>query len=137
MTLNQIQGHTFTEILVATDGTDPIEVTGDGWGVKGKHYEAILFRRSDGKDFLFYHAQDCCEDVSISDVNGDWTDLLGTPILVAEAREEDGPPDDCGSSTWTFYTFRTVKGSVDVRWIGTSNGYYSESVSLEEVQFVS
>ena len=34
------------------------------------------------------------------------------------------------SSTWTFFKFRTIKGSVTVRFFGTSNGYYSESASL-------
>lgn len=78
----------------------------------------------------FYHEQDCCEYVRIEDVNGDWEDLIGTPLLVAEEREGNTGESGWDHYTWTFYTFRSVKGSVDVRWYGTSNGYYSESVDF-------
>ena len=82
---------------------------------------------TDGESYRFYHDQDCCECVRIEDVCGDLLDLLHTPITLSEyvTSTEDG--DD---STWTFYKFATNKGSVTVRWLGTSNGYYSEKVSL-------
>ena len=85
--------------------------------------------------FRFFHDQDCCESVSIEDIVGDLSDLVGEPLLMAEEVSGETPADfDEGyheSVTWTFYKFATRKGYVDVRWLGESNGYYSESVDLE------
>ena len=84
--------------------------------------------------FVFFHSQDCCEHVSIEDVCGDLEDLVGEPLLIAEEVSGETPVDfneaEHESVTWTFYKFATRKGYVDVRWLGESNGYYSESVSL-------
>jgi len=84
--------------------------------------------------FVFFHYQDCCESVSIEDIVGDLEDLVGEPLLLAEEVSGETPVDfnemDHESVTWTFYKFATRKGYVDVRWLGESNGYYSESVSL-------
>lgn len=83
----------------------------------------------------FTHHQDCCECVYIEDVVGDIEDLVGSEILVAEEVTYDGKALDewDESYTWTYYKFATIKGSVDIRWYGTSNGYYSESVNVEVI----
>lgn len=101
--------------------------------------DRIEFRCSDGTAFALYHAQDCCEHVSIEDVCGDLADLVGVPILVAEEVESETLPEGVNppeyrddAETWTFYKLRTIKGSVDIRWYGSSNGYYSTSVSFGE-----
>jgi hypothetical protein len=107
-------GKTITEINKENDGYD----------------DRLFITCLDGSEYLMYHDQDCCESVSIEDIAGDLEDLKGHPILRAEARsnQEDGGHGD--SCTWTFYELATIKGSVTIRWFGTSNGYYSESVSF-------
>jgi hypothetical protein len=91
--------------------------------------DELVFTAKDGTVFTFYHAQDCCESVSIEDVCGDLRDLIGSPLIVAEeASNREGGRG--GSETWTFYRFATSKGNVTVRWYGESNGYYSESVDM-------
>ena len=103
--------------------------------IKTDNYEYISFLFNDGSAVQMYHSQDCCELVTIDDICGDLEDLIGTPILTAELRtnSNDNPKnkDADNSFTWSFYTFRTVKGTVDIRWYGTSNGYYSEDVDIE------
>lgn len=93
----------------------------------------MTFEADDGSVFRFYHSQDCCESVGIEDVCGDLSDLVGSPIVQAEeVTNYEGPEEDAESYTWTFYKFATAKGSVTVRWLGTSNGFYSEGVGYSE-----
>ena len=95
--------------------------------------EKMIFHSKDGRKFVFEHWQSCCENVSIDDICGDISDLLNSPLLEAEeVSNVDGPKVEYESYTWTFYRFSTARGSVTVKWLGTSNGYYSESVSFVE-----
>ncbi|QZA70301.1 hypothetical protein 278BB001_150 [Bacillus phage 278BB001] len=93
-------------------------------------YSELYFYTADGDKYKMHHVQDCCESVILEDIIGDLDDLIGEPILMAEEATEYGNGYD--SETWTFYKFATVKGYVTLRWYGTSNGYYSESVDFEK-----
>ena len=99
--------------------------------------EKIVFTLEIGEKYKLFHWQDCCENVYVESIVGDLSDLIGSPILVAEeATNSDPQPGQevpkYDSFTWTFYKLATRKGYVDIRWYGTSNGYYSESVSFEK-----
>jgi len=91
--------------------------------------ETLTFYQGENKAYMMGHSQDCCEEVSIEDMDAELDVLEGTEILEAEVstKHSDGGFD---SETWTFYKFRTAKGWLTVRWYGTSNGYYSEEVDL-------
>lgn len=94
--------------------------------------------------YQLYHEQDCCESVWLDDIVGDLNDLCNTPILMAyEASNHDEVTEAIkktdewiDSVTWTFYHLATIKGYVTLRWVGNSNGYYSEGVSFSKLEFM-
>ena len=96
--------------------------------------DQILLTTESGRTIKIYHEQDCCESVSIQDRTGEWHTLIGKVIVEADAKEEQLSDQKYESATLTTLTFSTNEDTVISRWIGESNGYYSESVDLCELQ---
>jgi hypothetical protein len=115
--------------------TDVSVVVSRGMSLYNGREDKIYFTCADGTRYVMYHDQECGESVVIDDVIGDWDDLIGNPLLIAEASSKSSTDDEKESEesqTWTFYRLATIGGYVDIRWLGESNGYYSERVTFEE-----
>lgn len=81
----------------------------------------MVFRASNGASFHFFGYENA--HTRVEEIVGYLYDLLNTPLLHAYES----------TATWaggtaTFYHFSTIKGTVTIRWLGESNGYYSEEV---------
>lgn len=95
--------------------------------------EVVTIHCTDETKYQMYHTQDCCESVTLNDIVGDPADLLSNPVLIAYVETKTGDTDHYDSETWTFYRLSTIKGTVTLKWYGTSNGYYSESVEFDRL----
>lgn len=104
--------------------------------------ETVTFTTNDDRQFRLYHDQNCCESVTVESIKGEVAHLIGSPItaaqeVIASERPADLPTNTDewrDSETWTTFTLATELGQVVIRWCGSSNGYYSESVSFCEVK---
>ena len=102
-------------------------------GIEGpKQYsDHITFTLANGDSYVLHHYQDCCESVLIEDVDGDWQDLIGLPLVLAEESTSDDFDDRYADlQQWTFYRLATQRGYVIIRWYGESNGYYGVGVDF-------
>jgi hypothetical protein len=116
LTLKPLLGKTLTSVEGAVVGQDE-----------------IIFD-TEAQRFRMYHSQDCCECVRIYSVEGDLQNLIGAPIESAlESCSNDDPPECPDSWTWTLFTITTAKGTVRIKWLGESNGYYGEGVDFCEI----
>ena len=103
--------------------------------IKGMTITAVVYKETNESLLIhlnthvleMIHHQDCCETVYLADVVGSFEDLIGYPLLEVSESIVDIESEDY-SSTASYYNFRTVKASVQLRWVGESNGFYSEIV---------
>jgi hypothetical protein len=95
-----------------------------------------IITTSDGSIYTLTHIQDCCEHVRVYGSVGNIDDVLNVEVIDAEdTNPMDNPnaPDykAYDSATWTQFRIVTNKGTFfEIWWLGESNGYYGESVSV-------
>ena len=89
--------------------------------------------------YILQHVESWSEDVSIDDIVGDLSDLIGKEITKAEEIQSDtdlpdGISEDYFESwTYSFYYLHTLDSCVTIKFFGTSNGYYSETAELYDL----
>jgi len=94
-----------------------------------------IITTSDGSIYTLTHLQDCCENVRVYGSVGNIDNVLNAEVIAAEdTNPMDNPnaPDYkyYESATWSQFRIVTNKGTFEIWWLGESNGYYSESVSV-------
>ena len=96
-----------------------------------------VFIRTNDETYKIYHAQDCCEHVRIVKVIGNVDELIGEVVFAEEdagANEPDWHDEYLDESrTWTKYVLKTANASLEFWFLGESNGYYSEDVSIKKI----
>lgn len=101
--------------------------------VSGRQGDEEITLITDVGALRFFHTQDCCESFRLADIAGDLASCVGRTIVSIEesTNEDDRPSESYESFTWTFYliTFDNAE-RVTLRFLGESNGYYSERVDL-------
>lgn len=121
---SDITGHIITGVALGE--------TEDGGTMLTIHTRHAVTRTA--HEWRMYHDQDCCECVDLVDGIDALRGLIGNKVVTAEEVSERGENAEYGDTyTWTYYKIATMHGDACLRWYGSSNGYYSESVTFTEV----
>jgi hypothetical protein len=99
--------------------------------------QEVFIRTNDGT-YKLYHEQDCCEYVRVVKVIGNVNELIGEIIFAEEDAGANDPDwyteyERLCSHTWTKYALKTKNASLEFWFLGESNGYYSENVSIKKI----
>ncbi len=96
-----------------------------------------VFIRTNNGTYKLYHEQDCCEYVRIVKVISNVNELIGKVIFAEEdagANEPDWHTEYVDESrTWTKHVLKTENAILEFWFLGESNGYYNESVSIKKI----
>jgi len=124
------------------------KMTNDFFTLKGQTIRKIIALNgdflkivTDKYKYYLYHEQDCCENVRLVDVIGDVDNILNEEIIFAEedggANDPDWYSDNYNDShTWTKFVLATKNANVEFWFLGESNGYYSEHISIKVEEIV-
>lgn len=108
-------------------GGEPVALVGATLHKVETHGSTVVLTTDRGT-FTFAHRQDCCESVILEEAPETY-DGTGEVILRAEVRVVDLPYQH-GIRRATFYYIATEFDEVNMRWMGTSNGYYGVGVDV-------
>jgi hypothetical protein len=136
-----------------TDISDLEGLTLTAFSIKAGQKTVLL--QTEQRAFLLVRRLSDPASIFVESICGNIEDILNTPILTAEKITSRGikpahaddvtdlvlsrihgdepEPYLADSHTWTFYTLGTEKGVVTIRWLGQSNGFYSEEVEILEL----
>ena len=96
--------------------------------------EELWIHCMDESRYVMGHDQDCCETVTLENPAQDLSSIVGSPVLVAEAREVTLEYEEYRSlNELTFYHLSTRKASIVLRWYGESDGAYAVGVGFWKV----
>ena len=96
----------------------------------------VVFAVADGDTYRLYDSDadnDNAFEIWLEDVEGDISDLIDSPITIAEVSSGSSPSGDDEFAIWAFYRISSAKGMVTFRWCGHSNGHYGELAGFEVV----
>lgn len=96
--------------------------------------EKVVLTFTDDTYVIFHHQQSCCESVYLEDY--ELTGKLEYGVINdAYSTSKCDDDEECDNiKLWTFYNINTSKGTLNLRWYGTSNGYYSVGVSVNYIE---
>lgn len=95
--------------------------------------QEVVFETKSGRRFQMYHQQDCCESVEVAEFTGK-EHLIGHRVLKAKEVIGHDNAEYGDSITLSDYYLKTEVGEAVIKWIGQSNGYYSEEVYFIELK---
>ncbi len=90
--------------------------------------DEVVFTTTEDERYHLWHSQDCCESVQLDRISGDLSGIIGKPIVFADEQPGHGEPAGYESVTFSDFVVETETHSVTFHFIGSSNGYYNESV---------